>query len=234
MTDLVHLLPSQAGTSCEIKSDFLPNLSCKISTGSIVVRKAHHDYENFYRAECLEFYLSPFDCRRLALAVLSVVMHSSSGFRLDFLHPQSQIKSFRIARPGSQLRNLGYTYIGTSYIYSPDLLKNLVCDAKVGDKPVFKLCSEVPVINLCEWHLRNVVELDVSELGALLLVKMLLDLGGDCAGCTELELGSLSGNSVGPGSAEARFWLPGSIAWESRYQVSNHSQATPPNTSVST
>jgi hypothetical protein len=197
----------------EFPAASLPNLAGSFSTRSIVVKKTYHHYEHFYRAESLEFLLSRSDCQRLALAFLAVVMLESQTFVLHFTHPDSQIRSLRVPRPRSEMNRLGLQYVGTKYIYLPtDAMADLTSQVRASDRPVFKLCADRIDIRPKDWEGRNVVEVDASDVGLLLTVQMLLNLARGPEDRTELELLGLGGCSVGPGSAEARFWLPGSIA----------------------
>jgi hypothetical protein len=202
-------------TGIEIPAPSLPNLAPSYFTQSIAVKKTYHYYEHYYRAESLEFFVSRTDCQRLALAMLAIVMRKADILVLHLKHPDSQIRSLRVPQPRSEVNRLGLQYVGTKYVYSPtNAMADLTSHARTGDKPVFKLCASTPHIEPRDWEKRDVVEVDASDVGLLFLIQMLLDLGCGPADRTELELSFSGGSesSVGPRSAEARFWLPGSIA----------------------
>jgi hypothetical protein len=204
-------MPVAEGEETEIPADTLPSLPDIALTASIVVKKRYHHYDDFYRAESLEFFLTRPDAQRLGLSFLCVAM-CDQVFNLEFAHPQSQVRSLHVLRPRSVIRSLGLRYVGTSFKYSPKAVRSLTSDAKPDDKPVFKLGSKNPRVRSSEWDKRDAVKLETSDIGLLCLVQMLLDLGTHTRSA-ELELTSLGGGSVGPGSTEVRFWLPDSIAW---------------------
>jgi len=203
-------------TRVEIPATSLPHLAGSYVTHSIVVKKTYHDYEYYYRAESLEFFVTRTDCQRLALALLAVVMRQGEGLVLHLRHSDSQIRSVQVPHPRSEINRLGLQYVGTKYVYSPtNAMAELTSQARTSDKPAFKLCASAPHVQPEDWEKRDVVALDASDVGLLLLVQMLLNLGCGPADRTELALPGFGGGSescVGPGSAEARFWLPGSIA----------------------
>ena len=202
--------------SIEISATALPKLAKSYVTQSIVVKKRYHYYDYFYRAESLEFFLSRSDCEGLALALLAVVMHAGDSFTLHVRHPDSEIRSLRVPPPRSELNGLGLHYLATKFVYSPtDAMADPAARLRTSDKPVFKLCPSTPHIEPADWEKRDRIEIAASDVGLLVLARMLLNLGRGPANLTELELAWFAGtneSSLGPGSAEARFWLPGSIA----------------------
>jgi hypothetical protein len=213
--DISILEPVLAGRhdEVEIKASSLPRRLEALYTDAIVGKKSYHYYENFYRAESLNFFLEQSDCQRLAVVLLTVAMHGSCGLELALTNRHSELRSIRLPPPRSRLRDIGLRYVGKSFRYSPKAVRPLTSDASVEDKPVFRLTSHNTRVAPSDWEKRSVVELDISDFGLLLLVSMLLDLGVAATGAMELELAGLGGRAVGPGSAEARFWLPGSIGW---------------------
>ncbi len=202
----------------EISSDALPTSLNVVVASSIVVKKTYHYYENFYRAESLDFFLTRSNCLELALALLTVSMQAGPEINLKFTNPRSELRSLHVPPPRSEIRSLGLQYVGKTFKYTPQKVRPLTSDVRLQDKPVFRLLSDRLRVQPNEWEHRDIVELDSSDVGLLLLVRMLLDLGTIATGPSELELAGLAGGSVGPGSAEARFWLPDSIAWEGEMQ----------------
>lgn len=178
------------------------------------------DEGGYYRADVLNFCASQRGYCVLATAMASVLLHrGEASTEILFTSPQSQVKALILQKGHADYADLGLVVAPVSF--TPTLDRGAALEALVSlddlRKPRFLLTHRDDLTDVQKpWDARDHVRLAASEIGLLLFTSALIDYA--LHGTPDRELACRAppltgGDVLGMCSAEARFWLPGSIGW---------------------
>jgi hypothetical protein len=198
----------------------LPEPPAVVSTGRILFRKWHHEYNDCYRADALLMYLTPRKCRELGLFLLASGFHGPrQTTTLSITHPDSAIR--RLCVFASELRlddpPVGLTMrpFALRYYPSETCAHPWMGDCDGRDLPVLALSNAENSIGPAEedWASRDTVWTEPNT-GMFRLAELLLNAGCSWNSVRDYELeGDAGCRGVGRMSAELRILLPGSDGW---------------------
>ncbi|MBK7929163.1 MAG: hypothetical protein IPJ98_17295 [Bryobacterales bacterium] len=198
----------------------LPAPPSTISTDRILLYKAHHDYNGWYKADALWMYLTPRKCRELGLLLLAAGFHGPvEDTAILLTHPDSAIKRIVIRASGVRLDDppVGLSMVPFALRYYPSETRRhpWKYDCNASELPVFALSNAEDCVGPSdeEWAKRDTIWIEMSA-GMFRFAELLLN-----AGCSWNEVrdyaleGEAGYRSVGPMSAELQIFLPGSDGW---------------------
>lgn len=197
----------------------LPQLGRTVECRSIVIQKAIRTYDDYFRADVLDFSATRDGYGLLAATMLSVLLHGASeSVSIRVTHPSSAIDVIRVLRPTSVIEGLGLRMDRTGFVLTTsrdEAVEALIAADPIG-KPGFLLYEEDLPAQAHRWADRHRVRLEASDTAFALLVSALLDYSSH--GDPERELALFGPPRTGAealraGSAEVRFWLPGGFGW---------------------
>lgn len=224
-------IPEHEDSNFVFSSTNIPVPSRNIRTSSIVIRKGKHGYQAYSItiSDVLHFHAHKQSYRLLALLLLAKVFHETPAeICLHLEHPDSQVQTLILGY--TQLRPselfIGFHTRPHQLLYWPNTVTGYTRMASLPENllPQFSLTNEIDSRGFQqeEWEQRNIVRCTGSEYGNVAIAHLLLNLSRKAEKAAELHLESEHGNrSLGIGSAEVTFWLPGSsrvIASNSAYQ----------------
>lgn len=206
-----------------VRATDLPRLPERTASQSIIITKSLMTYADdglpvgYYRADVLNFLSTRDGYRVLAAALSCALIHRAARVVVDLVNPMSEIKMLCIrAAPGelssADLRATAFDAFEWRLNHSAAI--GALGELKDPLKPRFLLVhKDVAADHRRPWGARNHVHLVASEMGLMLLTSAVLDYALN--GAVDVELACRAppcpGSSLGAASAEARFWLPGSI-----------------------
>jgi hypothetical protein len=199
----------------------LPPAPALVSTAALHVARAAHIYEDCYRAEALWIQAHHETFRALGLLILSRIFNPISEETTVVLsHKYTEIGRLVIRRYPSRTAPSGYLERPASLEYEHTVVErypwiNLHTRIDPHDLPCFFLPVGEWQGDADSMHQDSGTVYGFgSDRGAILLAHFLLDIGLSKAenGIYDLE-GEAGNRGCGPLSAEARFILPGSDAW---------------------
>lgn len=217
--------PATARRKLSFRREEVPKLPVRLWSKALVMRKKHLTYDEYFRADVVNVFAFPEDYEALSHALISMLLHGGPAEAdVALLHPMSEIKSLRIRKPTQRFENVGAVVGVSSIDFKPlagaDALSYFGTLAE-EEKPRFLLCHPDQDADLSrDWSERDCVGLESSQDGLLLLASSLLRYAREGQMERELDLRPPPPHYnylLGAGSAIVRFWLPGSIAWESDY-----------------
>jgi hypothetical protein len=187
-----------------------------VATGRLHIRKLHHTYDSFFRADALWISLSRETSRQLGLFLLACAFHGPKRETVIHLtHPESSIRHLCWPANAVALDDPppGLTMVPHVLRYSPaHVAKHPWPHRDPARMPVFALSNREAWLgeSEAEWRNRDTVWFIRPE-DATLLGEFFLNIGSSLNGETEYALESDAGyRGVGPLSAEVQIFLPGS------------------------
>lgn len=205
-------------------SKVLPQLGSLLEVSQPIVKKTYHDYESYYRADCLTFCANKDIYKYLGLAILSLLFHGNKRITLLAKNKESDIKNLIIEYDNeSNPRDVpNFITKPFSFEYYPQAVdkhpwihhQNLNPVAL----PLFLLTNEKQsIIRAEEWQQRDTLLITGSDEALVRLAELFLNISNPKQEQTEFVLESEVGfRGVGPGSAEVVLALPGSVKWDQR------------------
>jgi hypothetical protein len=197
----------------------LPIPPVELNTDQLLVARLQHGYNDCYRADALWFQARKQTYTYLGLLILAVLFHPEpTSVHIALHHPASDIKHLLVeyaypgdTYPGYHSRPYGLCY----YPDDPSGYGHRWSRFDRFDLPSFYLtCWRKQPITEEEWQSRDTVRGFGSDTGSAQLAELLLNAGHPLNTITQLTLESDAGyGGVGRLSAEATFFLPGSLAW---------------------
>lgn len=218
-----QLIFSGGITKTPQKLDFarekLGSLPVEVEASGLKITQSQHAYGSVHLVETLEFYALPQQYFELGLFLLAAVIAPDGKDRLIHLANQnSKIKTIRIV--GRSHWPLEGKFEQSSFeldINPNDLKKHPWLDdgIDVNNLPTLNRGNESDYCySAKDWEDRDWLVLPGGPLAKIRLAELLLKLGHPENDCLEVALEVEGGfRGVGPLSAEARFWLPGSFGW---------------------
>lgn len=186
---------------------------------SHIIRKAVRTYDDYFKADVLDFAATRDGYRLVAGAMLCALLHlTTETLTINLANAKSAIDVLRIRRPHARHADLGLRISRRGFTLAVSreaALKELIA-IQPQDKPRFLLIEDDSPHSATRWQDRHWVRLETSETASILLVSALMDYVRNGEAERELALfGSprTGAESLGPGSAEVRFWLPGGFGW---------------------
>src|SRR5262245_36126878 len=219
-----HDVPSGDDAGVVFSAANLPQAPEQLATDRLLIRKSIHWYHGYatVRADFLLVEAEKPTYRNLALALLARIFHAAPrAIRLRLAHPASDIREivldYDAARDGLtwvcgyETRPFRFEYI-PSPLASYPLARSGIPQSAL---PTFSLTNRQDMVGTdAEWLARDVVRCAGSDAGHVRLAEVLLNLARPEEPRDEVTLESEHGNGgVARGSAEARFVLPGNLAW---------------------
>ena len=220
-------------TAPKISTTDIPMLPATVVSETLIVRKSTMGYSvgfglspdrdegSYFRADVLNFLSTRDGYIGLVATLVSVLLQRSSpDFDVLLVAPTSQVKALRLQRADTDdAAHFGLAVVPTSFTRKLDRIAALHALSKLDDhrKPRFLLTHKDDASDGAEpWKSRDHVRLATSEIGLLLLASALMDYA--LRGTPERELTFrapplMAAAALGMCSAEARFWLPGSLGW---------------------
>jgi len=229
-SDIASQLPSQTDGNESITLSFanLPLPPSEITTDLLYILKGDHIYNDWFKVDMLLFFARKETYRYLGLLILSVIFHRISEIEVRLNHPHSEIKSLIVEYAYRNIDNLtaGYHTQPFAFEYYPQLPAKHPFNRCV--LPEHLACFELANsknLNFTDddWKQRDTVKIFGSDTGLVSFAELLLNLSVPHNEQDEFELEGESGfRGVGVGSAEARLFLPGHLAWtEEHWQESS-------------
>jgi hypothetical protein len=209
-----------AGASCDVPAfrfdpSSVPGLPSSMTSGSVVVRRAHHDYNGCWRADALLMYATRQILRALGVVVVATLFappeHATD---IALTHPATDIHTIRLKPPplGPDLARgaLWYDYRPRQWNKFPGLHE----DVAPHDLPAVKLTShdESGGITAEQWLARDTVVGFGSQAGVARFGQLLLDIGAPGSPGDEYHLEGEAGNrGVAPFERGAAIVAPGRV-----------------------
>ena len=229
---LLSTVVERLTTGSPISPSDIPMLPAAVVSESVIIRRSTLAYGggfglsptryegSYYRADVLNFLSTRDGFIGLVATLTSVLLHRSDpALDVSLLAPASQVKTLRLQRADSDAARFGLAVLPVSVSCTLDRTTALGALADLHDsrKPRFLLTHKDDASDMAEpWAERDHVRLAASEVGLLLLTSALMDYA--LRGAPERELAFrapplMPAAALGMCSAEARFWLPGSVGW---------------------
>lgn len=207
--------------------DTLPDPPAALTTGSLVIRKAVHDYGNAARVDGLWFYGVERTYRLLGLLALATLFSTDrTNVTLKLTHAETDISALVVdaERPDKDGLEMGLNMIPHAFEYWPGSVEKhpwLHGNPSPWELPLFALTAkDRALVTVEDWTGRDIVEGFGTATATARLAQLLLDIGRPDCPVKEIELeGELGFRGVAPGSAELRLWLPGSFGWMPEYSL---------------
>lgn len=221
---LSRTLPTRSDGSQTIllSAQTLPVPPLQLTSDRLVITTRVHTHSPSYRADALWFQARPLAYRQLGLLLLSVVFAPAPDrIQLDLTHPASEIKHLLIDYPYRDSNpDVGYVPRLYGFQYTPAVVEThpwaFTSQLDPDDLPVFSLTSqEARAVTERPRRAGDTVAGFGFESATVRLAELMLNIGLLDNPVTEYVLeGEGEHRGVGDRSADVRFLLPGSTAWE--------------------
>lgn len=216
--ELAHALPTDERQQFSFTAQTFPQLLGTLETDQLVIRKGHADY-NDYRVDRLEFFAEKATYQQFGLLVLSVVFHpGGSRVRLKLIDPTSTVKNLIIEYEGKTYRDFTYRTKPDEFVFVPGRIDKYPWTSQhrhLFDLPTFRLTNlQQCIVTESDRSGRDTIKGFGSDDASVSLAELLLRMGSPNNRTNEVVLEGEGGfRGVGVHSAEASFYLPGSLAW---------------------
>jgi hypothetical protein len=201
------------------RSDTLPAVPPMLETARLLVRKTHHDYNCWHRADRLIVYLDKDLARQLGVFLLACAFHRPSRATLALRHPSSDVREivYRSQPLNTADPPVGLSVLPFAFRYFPSVTRKHPWwnERETMDLPLVALSTQNEFAHTDdEWRGRNTLFLESSLLGTVRFAELLLNAGCSWNQVNEYELeGDAGFRGVAPMSAELLIVMPGSTAW---------------------
>jgi hypothetical protein len=220
-TDSTLTTYEEQGKEIIFDKNALPPAPVVVSTAEIYITSAYHIYEDLYRVRSIWIQCRQETCRYLGLLILSNILNPTlSEVTLTLRHKYSTFKRLIIRPYRSHTAPNGYLERGVSFEYEHSVVErypwiSLHPRINIEDLPCFFLpIGDERKSSDDTHHEHDTIFGFGSDRGSLLLAQFLLDIGLGKESNPIYDLEGEAGNrGCGPLSAEAKFILPGSDAW---------------------
>jgi hypothetical protein len=195
-----------------------PSLPSSATSDSIVITRAHHDYNGCWRADALNLYAVRQTLQALGVIVLaSLFAAPDTSTDITLSHPATDIRTLRIRAPRNERHNLALAPLW--YDYWPRQQRKHPWDdgADPWELPAAYLTDheELGGITDAQWLARDTVVGFGTPHAVARFGQFLLDIGNPEHSGDEYHLEGEAGfRGVAPMSAELSVWLPGSFGWQ--------------------
>jgi hypothetical protein len=192
-----------------------------LSSERIVLRKSHHDYNGWYRADLLLLFMEPDSSRELGLFLLACAFHEPETAALT-LPTFSDVRQiiYRRRSYGGHSVPVGLHQSPSTFRYFPERVMKHPWSrhTDVNSLPLLALSSlDESSASAEDWEARDTVYIASSAEGTVRLAELLLNAGCSWNLVRDFELeGDAGFRGVAPLSAELRIVLPGSLLWLAR------------------
>jgi hypothetical protein len=216
---LTKALPNDERQSFTCTSETFAELPNQLETDQLVIRKTHLNYEGG-RVDRLQFFASRLTYRELGLLILSVVFHPrGSRVHVMLANSFSHIKNLIIEYRGNTSRVSGHQTVPWKFSFGLERIETHPW-TRQDNIDLFGL-PQFNVTNLKEfvvteeqWASRDTVIGFGNDDASVRLAALLLNIGSPGNETNEVVLEGEGGfRGVGLRSAEAAFYLSGSLAW---------------------
>ena len=205
----------------EFSRNRLSSMPIELELSGLKIVLSSHAYGSVHLVESLEFFAQSQQYFELGVFLLATIIAPDGKDRFIHLADQhSRIKTIRII--GSSYWPEGEKFDQSLFRleYNPQNLKKhpwLDSNADAQSLPVFNRGNESDCCHSQkDWEDRDWLVLSGMPRANIRLAELLLKLGNPENDSLEVALEVEGGfRGVGPLSAEARFWLPGSFGWVS-------------------
>jgi|GEM_PF-524173 len=220
--ELATRLPTSSEEEIRLSAATLPRPPVRLMTDRLYIGKGDHQYHPAFRADRVDFHADKATYRHLGLLMLSVVFHAEpEAVQIELTHPASAIKLLVVESPykGADDIGLGYNTRPHVFSYWPGATSRIpwVPPADLSKLPCFYLTNRDNTVGPSEqdWADRDTVRGFGTDEGSVRLAELLLNASQPNNLVDEYTLEGDGGcRGVGFLSAEARFWLPGSVGWD--------------------
>ena len=232
-TELASALPVNEKKSFVFTSETFSELPGQLETDQLVIRKTNLIYEGS-KVDRLQFFAARPTYRELGLVILSVVFRPrGSRVHLVLANPSSHIKNLIVEYRGNTPRVSGHQTLPWKFSFSPERIETHPW-SRQNLNDLFGL-PRFTVTNLKEfvvteeqWAGRDTVMGFGNDDASVRLAALLLNFGSPGNETTEVVLEGEGGfRGVGIRSAEAAFYLPGSLAWPVGIELNSLFPAVP-------
>ena len=186
---------------------------------SVVITKAIRTYDDYYRADVLDFFATKEGYCLVVGTMLCTLLHlAPQTLTINLVNPSSTIDVLQIDWPKARHTDLGLRVDRTGFALTVSRMEALeeLVSMELQQKPRLLLIEDSSPHSASCWEERHSIRLEASETALILLVSALLGYAKHGEAERELALFApprTGAESLGPGSAEARFWLPGGFGW---------------------
>jgi hypothetical protein len=206
---LAAALPTQPDAEPRLTATTLPRPTAHLRTDRLYITRGLHEYDpGAFRADVAHIHAHRPTYQQLGLLILAVVFHLElEEVVVELTHPTSAIKRLVVESPFRAPNDIrpGYNMRPYVFSYSPSVPTRFPWPSS-GDPATLPCCYFIDQETLSGFG---------TVIGSVRLAELLLNAGQP--GNPEVEY-ALEGDGgfrgVGYLSAEARFWLPGSAAWD--------------------
>ncbi|HET6840108.1 MAG TPA: hypothetical protein VFK06_00215 [Candidatus Angelobacter sp.] len=224
--ELERTVPNNERQECTFTSASFAELPGILETDKIVIRKGHVNYDDA-RVDRLQFFASKSTYRELGLLILSVVFRSGgSRVHVTLTEPSSAIRNLVVEYRGNTTRLSGHETIPQKFTFYPQQIETHPWTRQNPDVfgfPRFALTNMRQfVVSEEDWTNRDTVMGFGNDDVSVRFADLLLNFGSPQNEINEVVLEGEGGfRGVGVHSAEAAFYLPGSLAWPEGVELSH-------------
>jgi len=217
--EMANALPAEGRQESTFSSGEFTQVPDYLETHQLVIKKGHHDYEGASRVDALHFFAQNQTYQHLGLLILSVVFRSGgSRTHLVLTDPESTVRNLIVEYKGFTQRGFEYRTRPDHFFFFPGKVEKhpwMHQHIDLFNLPTFRLTNlKEFVVTEDDWDQRDTVTGFGNDDASVRLADMLLKLGSPSNETNEVVLEGEGGfRGVGIHSAEASFYLPGSLAW---------------------
>ena len=217
--EMASSLPVEERQSFTFSVKSFAEIPDRLETDQLVIAKAHHDYDGAFRMDMLKFFAEKTTYLELGLLMLSVVFRPGGArVHVGLTNAASTVRNLVIQYGGNTTRVSGHQTLPEAFVFYPgEVCKHPWVHQNLDSfgLPRFALTNlEECVVTDQDWALRDTVFGFGNDDASVRLAGLLLKLGSPRNETNEVVLEGEGGfRGVGVHSAEAAFYLPGSLAW---------------------
>jgi hypothetical protein len=221
--ELATRLPTSSEDEWRLNAATLPRLPERLTTDRLYIVKGDHIYHPAFHADGVHFHADKPMYRNLGLLILAVLFHAEpEEIQIELTHPASAIKLLVVESPYKGPGDIGPGYNTRPYVFSywPEATSRHPSWYPPDDPsklPCFYLTNRDNTVGPTDADRaqRDTVRGFGSDVGSVRLAELLLNASQPDNPVDEYVLEGDGGfRGVGYFSAEATFWLPGSVAWD--------------------
>ncbi len=215
-------IPTSADEELVLSAATLPRPPTQLTTDRLYIVKGIHEYHPAFRADVVHVHADKPTYRNLGLLILAVLFHTEPWeVQIELTHPASAIQLLVVESPYKGPDDIGPGYNTRPYVfsYTPEPTSRFPWDTRTypSKLPCFYLTNRDNCVGPTEEDRanRDTVRGFGSDIGSARLAELFLNASQPDNPVDEYTLEGDGGfRGVGYLSAEARFWLLGSDAWD--------------------